>query len=284
MYEGRNADMFRPATGIITWMSHPAHPSFVWQLYHYDLEQNSSFYAVKAASEMIHVQFNEALGKIQVINNLPEPLHGAEVQINVFNLDGSLSSHQALPVSVAESSVADLQEISWQQPSDVHFIQLQLRDATGRLLSQNFYWHRLQAGEQGFQALANMPQVTLEAKVERVDAAGATRISVTLHNPSSHVALMTHLQVHRSKSGERVLPASYSDNYLSLAGGESRTITITVATQSLHEESASVLIDGLNVAVEPVRNVGASVELNRNAQIDHWPETGLPFQTGDVHP
>src|ERR1039458_8996781 len=35
MYEGRNAQLFHPATAIITWMSHPAQPSFVWQLYHY---------------------------------------------------------------------------------------------------------------------------------------------------------------------------------------------------------------------------------------------------------
>ena len=44
MYEGRNAKLFNPVTGIITWMSHPAQPSFVWQLYHYDLEPNSSLF------------------------------------------------------------------------------------------------------------------------------------------------------------------------------------------------------------------------------------------------
>jgi len=49
MYEGRNAQMFHPTTAIITWMSHPAQPSFVWQLYHYDLEPNSSLFAVKKA-------------------------------------------------------------------------------------------------------------------------------------------------------------------------------------------------------------------------------------------
>jgi beta-mannosidase len=42
MYEGRNAQMFKTTTGVITWMSHPAQPSFVWQLYHYDLEPNAA--------------------------------------------------------------------------------------------------------------------------------------------------------------------------------------------------------------------------------------------------
>ena len=40
MYEGREAKLFHPATGVITWMSNPAQPSFVWQLYSWDLEPN----------------------------------------------------------------------------------------------------------------------------------------------------------------------------------------------------------------------------------------------------
>ncbi len=53
MYEGRNASLFAPDTGVITWMSNPAQPSFVWQLYHYDLEPNASLFAVMHASEMV---------------------------------------------------------------------------------------------------------------------------------------------------------------------------------------------------------------------------------------
>jgi len=33
---------FQQTTGVLTWMSHPAQPSFVWQLYHYDLEPNAA--------------------------------------------------------------------------------------------------------------------------------------------------------------------------------------------------------------------------------------------------
>ena len=51
MYEGRNASFFIPFTGVITWMSNPAQPSFVWQLYHHDLEPNSALYAVQKACE-----------------------------------------------------------------------------------------------------------------------------------------------------------------------------------------------------------------------------------------
>ena len=72
MYEGRNAEMFTKTSGVLTWMSNPAQPSFVWQLYEYDLEPNAALYAAKKASETVHVQLNEANGAIEVVNNKPE--------------------------------------------------------------------------------------------------------------------------------------------------------------------------------------------------------------------
>ncbi len=71
MYEARNKLLFAPATGVITWMSNPAQPSFVWQLYHYDLEPNASLFAVQSASEMVHIQMDEDDFHLRVINNLP---------------------------------------------------------------------------------------------------------------------------------------------------------------------------------------------------------------------
>ncbi len=91
MYEGRNAQLFHPTTAIITWMSNPAQPSFVWQIYHYDLEPMSSFFAVMHASELVHIQFNEANGQVQVINNKPEPVTDAVARVAVYNLDGTLA-------------------------------------------------------------------------------------------------------------------------------------------------------------------------------------------------
>jgi len=92
MYEGRNAQLFHPTTAILTWMSSPAQPSFVWQLYHYDLEPNASLFAVMHASELVHIQFNESNDELQVINNLPQPLTNAVAHISVYRLDGSVAS------------------------------------------------------------------------------------------------------------------------------------------------------------------------------------------------
>ena len=96
--------MFTQTTGILTWMSHPAQPSFVWQLYHYDLEPNASLYGVKKASETVHVQLNEANGAIQVVNNKPESLSNLTVRARVYSFDGKVNGEQKYAVALVPGS------------------------------------------------------------------------------------------------------------------------------------------------------------------------------------
>jgi hypothetical protein len=100
---------------------------------------------------------------------------------------------------------------------------------------------------------------------------------VALHNPGTQVALMAHLQLRRKGSNERVLPVYYSDNYVSLVAKESMTITIEAATRDLKGDAGLILIDGWNVGVAASSSAGAAVALNVDAQVDHWPVTGLPM-------
>jgi len=280
MYEGRNAQMFHPTTAVITWMSNPAQPSFVWQLYHYDLEPNASLFGVKKAGELVHIQFNEATGDLQVVNNLPEPLAGAVAHVSIYKLDGTLATESELKVSAAASSTTTLGPVVFPASLiDTHFLKLDLRDREGKLVSNNFYWR----GQHGYPDiladLENMPAVTLDAKVESTLAQGRRVVTVTLHNSTEHVALMAHLQLRKAHSNQRVLPVFASDNYVSLVGNEARTITLEADESEMGGEDALVTVDGWNVRVAPASSQGVAIAPNVEAQPEHWPVTGLPYQT-----
>ena len=286
MYEGRNAKLFNPATGVITWMSNPAQPSFVWQLYHHDLEPNSALFAVRIACEPVHIQLNEKLGTVQVINNLPTALTGAHAHLALYNLDGTVAGEHDYDVTAAPSCATDLGAVDWPaQLSAVHFVKLQLKDAGGKLVSDNFYWRAAPPNPDKLDVLATMPVVTMDSSIARHDADGNCLLDVTLHNPGKQIALMAHLQLRRQHSGERVLPVYYTNNYVSLVPGESKTITIEAAQSDLQDDAPLVVVDGWNVGVMPSSapaasagpNAGASVALNVDAQVDHWPTTGLPI-------
>jgi hypothetical protein len=281
MYEGRNAQLFHPTTAIITWMSNPAQPSFVWQIYHYDFEPMSSFFAVMHASEPVHIQFNEATGDVQVINNKPDSIAGAIARIVVYNLDGSLAYQHETKLTAAPDVATNLGPIDFPAAlSAVHFIKLELRDAAGQLLSSNFYWHALPSQRDDLTALNTLPMVTLTAKVDELEGkvAGRRVLQITLHNPTKNIALMAHVQLRR-KSGQRILPVFYGDNYVSLVPDETKTVAVGAAQSDFNGEDALIVVDGWNVTVAPASFPGAAVAPNLDAQPDRSPATGLPFAT-----
>ena len=280
MYEGRNAEALHPNTGIITWMSNPAQPSFVWQLYHYDLEPNSSFFAVMHASEMIHIQFNEADESLQVINNLPQPIENAVARVSIYSLDGTLASRYEAKLRASASLATTLGPVEF-PPSltSTHFLKLELINSEGKIISSNFYWRAQPGYPDVLTDLNVMPTVQLDAHAQAKDAGGKRVLTVTVHNSTSHIALMVHLQLRKHGSGERLLPAFYSDNYISLVPNETREVTIEADANDFGRDAPLIVFDGWNVTVAPSSTQGVFIAPNIDAQPEHWPATELPFQT-----
>ncbi|MFP5229439.1 MAG: glycoside hydrolase family 2 protein [Acidobacteriota bacterium] len=285
MYEARNKLLFAPATGVITWMSNPAQPSFVWQLYHYDLEPMSSLFAVKSASELVHIQMDEDDFHLRVINNLPSDLAGDTAHVTIYTGYGNLKPvlQKDIPVSGPADTAIDLGPIPMpKQIGPIYIAQLELRDAQGNIVSRNLYWEPNPEQGDDLTPLNWLPTVKLDGTIARHDAAGRLGLDVTLKNPSQTLALMTHLQLRRKSTGERVLPVFYSDNYISLAPGESRTVHIDAALADLKGDTPLVVVDGWNVDVTPVTNADSALTLNVDAQVSHWPATGLPMITAGL--
>jgi beta-mannosidase len=278
MYEGRNAKLFDPCSGVLTWMSNPAQPSFVWQYYHHDLEPNSALFATKKACELVHIMLNEKEGNIQVINNMGEQLSGLKANLVIYNLDGSIALKQSFDVTVPASKATDLGLVKLPENlSSVYFVKLELLNATGQQLSDNLYWRALPTHPDKLVDLGKLSVVILETKAKRHDESGKCLLDVTLHNPGTQVALMAHLQLRRQHSNERVLPVYYTDNYISLVPGETKTITIEAAQSDLKSEIPLVVVDGWNIDVKPFAASDVQLTLNKETQVSHWPVTGIPM-------
>jgi Exo-beta-D-glucosaminidase Ig-fold domain len=110
----------------------------------------------------------------------------------------------------------------------------------------------------------------LDAQITRHDSDEKCLLDVKLSNPSPVVALMAHIQLRRQSSNDRVLPVYYSDNYVSLLPGESRTISVEAATKDLHGQEPSIALDGWNVATTNQQftqgNGPSSIVTNAEAQ------------------
>jgi Exo-beta-D-glucosaminidase Ig-fold domain/Glycosyl hydrolases family 2/Glycosyl hydrolases family 2, sugar binding domain len=251
MYESRAVRMFAPCTAIITWMSNPAQPCFVWQVYDYTLDPFSSFFGVQKACEPVHIMMTQdAANTVAVINNSVRTLEGFKARVQIYNLDGTKKYDETAPVPTAAATAATrLAAVpSPEGLSPVHFVKLDLLDAAGKIVSDNFYWRETVANN--FTALDTIPDVALDSKIKRHDANGKCLLDVTLTNPTKNVAVMAHVQLRNQRTNARVLPIFYTDNYVSLLPGESKTITIEAAAKDLGSDRPLVVLDGWNVTTK----------------------------------
>ncbi len=275
MYENRLFRLFTPSTAIITWMSNPAQPCLVWQIYDYSLEPFASYFAVQKACEPVHIMMTQdAAYAAGVVNNTARPLEGLKYRVQIFNLDGTRKYDATNPVpAVPASTAANLGAVPVPEGvSPVHFVKLQLLDAQNKIVSDNFYWRETVLDD--LKALDSLPDVQLDSAIRRHDAAGNVLLDVTLTNPGPVAAVMAHVQLRNQRTNARVLPVYYTENYISLLPGESKTITLEAAAKDLGTDQPLVVVDGWNVTsrAQTFTTGGpSSIATNANAYVKRRP-------------
>jgi hypothetical protein len=236
--------------GILIWMTQAAWPSLICQLYDYYFEPTAAFFGVKSGSEPVHVFWDSNADVIKAANNTPKDLKELTAEAAVYSLDGKELWRKSIPLDMPESSVRDCFPIT--RPTDsspVFFVKLSLRQGEKRL-SDNFYWSCAKGGTCA--ALNQLPPVKLEATAVEKRKDGVCRFSVTTRNLSQAVALAIRLKVQRAKSGKRVLPVFYEDNYYSLLPGEDRTVVLEFNEKELDGEAPKILAEGWNIPLQEV--------------------------------
>ena len=69
IFKSWNSKMWNNPNGLLLWMTHPAWPSTVWQVYSWDYETFGFYFGSKKACEPVHVQINLRDNKVIVDNS-----------------------------------------------------------------------------------------------------------------------------------------------------------------------------------------------------------------------
>jgi beta-galactosidase/beta-glucuronidase len=232
--------------GLLLWMSHPTWPDFVWQTYDYYFEPSAAYFGSKKASEPLHIQWNPLTDNVEVVNYSAGNVAGLTAQVEIMNMDGSRQWEKTAPVDSAEDTVLTPIKIEYpDRVSSVHFIRLKLTRGA-EILSQNFYWRGVEDGN--FRALRKLPKVKITVSTHIERKGGEWFLTTDVNNPSSTPALMVRVKAVREKSGDRILPAIYSDNYVALMPGEKRTIQTELEDADTRGERPRIVVEGFNLA------------------------------------
>lgn len=226
IFEGMNANLWAPNSGRLLWMTQPAWPSTMWQILSSDYDTQASFYGVKKACEPLHVQLNLATYRVDVINTTTTARSGLTVTAKIYSLANALLSQSTERKDIAADSSAPGMRLDLAPFLDqsMVLVKLELHDAQGAMVSQNLYW--LGAKPSSYGALNQLAPVLLKAAASAATAGEMKKVTVRLTNTAAVVSLANKLTLIDAKDEARILPAYYSDNYISLLPGETRTIEV----------------------------------------------------------
>ncbi len=272
MFEAFNKNKYF-ATGVIQHMLNNAWPSMIWHLYDYYLDADAGYFGTKKACEPLHIQYSYDDRSIVVVNSTYERAPGLHASVHVYNLAWKelLSSETTVDAGVDSSQrVFTIPDSLYAGADRVFFIDLTLSDASGRVLSRNFYWvpgtlttfdwektgpnttpaRRLE----DLTALRSLPPAKLLSHAEIENTPRGREIRVYLENQSTALAFQIRAAA-RTPSGGLIAPVLWSDNWIELAPGESRTLTALLPDNTV--AAPIVQLDGWNVASETITPVAA---------------------------
>lgn len=225
IFEGFAAHLWQPNSARMIWMTQPAWPSMEWNFLSWDYDTQSSFYGTQKACEPIHAQLDLTDSAVDLIN-LGEA-RSLKVQTLVVGLDGKVLSDQTNQVEAAADARTSVSKPDLAKLADGHtvLVALKVSDANGAAVSDNFYWWAKQ--ESTLRELNDLPPAKLTASATAGLSGRERKTTVKIMNSGLTPALMIKLTLKDAVTGERILPAYYSENYVSLLPGEERTITVS---------------------------------------------------------
>lgn len=123
-------------------------------------------------------------------------------------------------------------------------IKLELRDAAGTLLSDNFY--RQAHSKWEYKPMNQMGAALTETTHPSAASGGESHTTVSLADKVGTPAIAAKLTLVDASTGERILPAYYGNNYISLLPSEGKTVSIAYPQAAAHG-AISVKLRGWNI-------------------------------------
>lgn len=232
------------------WMLNSQWPNFFGHIIDYYLKPGGAYFGAKKGLRPINVVYDyygggdRSQAKIFVVNQTLSALSGLQASVAFISLDGNVQFSKkigGLDVP-ANSSITALELPRVQNLPEVFFVRCQLRDRSGRLLAENTYWDSTaldvlvspdkenafdssQTAWADFTPLNRLNAAAVTATGQLSESGGWITANVTLKNQSSVPAFFLRAEITNSAEGDEILPVTWTDNYVTIFGGESTTIT-----------------------------------------------------------
>jgi exo-1,4-beta-D-glucosaminidase len=247
MFEAVQHRMWEITSGFCQWKLNACWPSVEWQIYDWYLRPMLSLYAIRKATEPLHVQLSPLDRMVTVVSSRPEPVEGLRVRARLLDLDSKLRWEHQQTVDIPADGFREIFPVP--VPEDitpVYFVRLDLVDRNARQVSENFYWLP-RSDLKELAHLEKLPAAEVSAQMTLHPQATETAAEVTVQNRSDRIAFLVHLSLCRPTDGEEILPVWWDDNYVCLLPGESRPVRARFPKAEAGGEKPLLKLTGWNV-------------------------------------
>lgn len=249
LMEGFSAHMWEWYTGTIIWKTQNPWTALRGQMYDYYLDPNACLYGLRKGGEPVHVMYNSVEGTVMTVNNGFAFIKNAVISIEAWDMEGkrvSLGSNMInLDAASVNNSINIKDTVDKLRARKGIFLSMRLSNAVKRTLSHNIYWLPDVNGQ--YTGLNELKPAALSVTVRQLLPG---RMEVALHNaPGNLVAFFNRISLLHPQTKERILPAFYSDNYITVLPGALRSVIIEWNDKSL---KPIVSVEGWNVTTNTV--------------------------------
>jgi exo-1,4-beta-D-glucosaminidase len=241
------------STGVIQWMLNNAWPSMIWHLFDYYLDAGGGYFGVKKACEPVHIQYSYDDRSIVVVNSTYTRVAGLHANVQVHGLKWNELYNVQADVDAGPDRaqrVFTIPDSLYASAEQVLFVDLTLTDASGHVLSRNFYWvpgtltTTPSERYEDLSVLTHLPAAEVAAHAEIASTEHGRELRLQLDNSSATLAFQLHAAV-RTPAGDLIAPVIWSDNWIELIPGDSVTLTALLPKDA--GLSPIIEIEGWNV-------------------------------------
>ena len=252
------------ATGVVQWMLNSPWPEFYWQLYDYYLMPTGAYFGTKKANQPATLIYNYADHSVYASNDAMQGIENHAAVITIYDINSKVVFEKSLNVTLGENDYKSMLTLpALEGKNEVYFLSMKLNNATGSVVSDNFYWlatkkdlldweqffwfYTPQKQYADFTKINSMEKVDVSVSKEIVSQGEEWEMRVTMNNTSEKLAFFMELNAVKKSDGSSILPVFWSDNYISLAPGESKTINLKFYRKDLGDSEPEIKIQGVNL-------------------------------------
>lgn len=223
------------STGIIQWMLNSAWPALYWQLYDWYMMPTAGYYGTKKACEPVQLIYNYKDKSVYVVNESGKDCR-MTAQIEIYDSASKLICNKNIEVAAADNRSEKIFQLP--EHDGGVFLALGL-SAAGKAVADNFYCIPAENNSYDnkeatwyYTPITKYADMTFVSSLPEAEVKMSTRrtaegYEVTLSNNSAVISYQNILRI-EDGNGEVIVPAIWSDNFLSVLPGETKTISCKV--------------------------------------------------------